>query len=305
MALLTTVKRGQSFSGEITNRNRSNFLSYPKELGTMARHEHYVMFFINQQGNSEINFGSGAVSEVQQNAVDSSTEATTLSIKRAPTKRLSQAIALYMPAQISVSHKANYGEQEIGALVANAQSTLAGFNESTGFSEVASALGKSTVEAGKELGLAALDAADSTIAPGARATFEAATGRITNNRTEMKFEGIDRRTFSFSFKMLPTSPAEAQTIENIVTAFRFHAMPEIAGDGLSGRTMIPPSTFDIEYKPNLHLHKISTSVLEGVEVQYGGERTQFFVDDHPVETSVTLNFKELEIITKERIAAGF
>lgn len=299
MALLPTVVR--TSTGSIGG----NFLSYPKELGTMKRHEHYVMFFINKQANSEINFGAGAVAPTSTGTDGQQNEATTLSIKRAPTKRLSQAIALYMPAQISVSHKANYGEQEIGALVAAAQSTLAGFNESTGFSEVASALGKSTVEAGKELGLAALDAADATIAPGARAAFETATGRITNNRTEMKFEGIDRRTFSFSFKMLPTSPAEAQAIEDIVTAFRFHAMPEIAGDGLAGRTMIPPSTFDIEYKPNLHLHKISTSVLEGVEVQYGGERTQFFVDDHPVETSVTLNFKELEIITKERIAAGF
>jgi len=299
MALLPTVVRTS------TGKIGGNFLSYPKELGTMKRHEHYVMFFINKQANSEINFGAGAVAPEATGIDGQQNEATTLSIKRAPTKRLSQAIALYMPAQISVAHKVNYGEQEIGALVASAQSTLAGFNESTGFSEVASALGKSTVEAGKELGLAALDAADQTIAPGARAAFETATGRITNNRTEMKFEGIDRRTFSFSFKMLPTSPAEAQAIEDIVTAFRFHAMPEIAGDGLAGRTMIPPSTFDIEYKPNLHLHKISTSVLEGVDVQYGGERTQFFVDDHPVETSVTLNFKELEIITKERIAAGF
>jgi hypothetical protein len=46
-------------------------------------------------------------------------------------------------------------------------------------------------------------------------------------------------------------------------------------------------------------------VLESVEVQYGGERTQFFVDDHPVQTNLTLNFKELEIITKERIQKGF
>ena len=90
-----------------------------------------------------------------------------------------------------------------------------------------------------------------------------------------------------------------------MTAFRYHSMPEIEGSELTGRTMITPSTFDIEYFPNAHLHKISTSVLEGVDVQYGGERPQFFEDDHPVETQLTLNFKELEIITKERITAGF
>lgn len=272
----------------------------------MARHEHYVMFFINQQANSEINFGSGAVSEVQQNAVDSSTEATTLSIKRAPTKRLSQAIALYMPSTLSVSHKANYGEPEIGALVAGAASALGTINSDMSVTDIAKKLGADALsEGGEALGLAALDAADATIAPGARAAYEISQGKITNNRTEMQFEGIDRRDFSFSFKMMPTSPEEAATIEKIVTTFRFHAMPEVEGDNLAGRTMIPPSTFDIEYKPNTHLHKISTSVLTSVEVQYGGERTQFFVDDQPVETSITLNFKELEIITKERIAAGF
>jgi hypothetical protein len=82
-------------------------------------------------------------------------------------------------------------------------------------------------------------------------------------------------------------------------------MPEIEGSDLTGRTMITPSTFDIEYFPNTHLHKISTSVLQSVQVNYGGDRPQFFDDDHPVETQLSLGFKELEIITKERIAKGF
>ena len=69
MALLSTVSRTQS--GNISGGTGSNFLSYPKELGTMDRHKHYVMFFINQQANSQINFGSGAVSTAQQGAVDS------------------------------------------------------------------------------------------------------------------------------------------------------------------------------------------------------------------------------------------
>jgi len=300
MALLPTVVR--TSTGSIGK----NFISYPKELGTMARHDHYVMFFINKQAKSEIDFGSGAVAPSVTGIDGQQNEATTLSIKRAPTQRLSQAIALYMPSQISVSHKANYGEQEIGALVAGAASALGTISEGTSVGDIAKRLGADLMaEGGAELGYAALRAADATIAPGAVAAYEISQGKVRNNRTEMKFEGIDRRSFSFTFKMLPTSPEEAQAIEDIVTAFRFHSMPEIEGDNLSGRTMIAPSTFDIEYKPNTHLHKISTSILESVDVQYGGERTQFFVDDHPVETQLTLQFKELEIITKERIAQGF
>jgi hypothetical protein len=297
MALLPTISRG--------NKNRrigGNVLSYPKELGTMKRHEHYVIFMINAQANSEIVFADGA----NANATTTNNEATTLSIKRAPTKRLSQAIALYMPSTISVSHKANYGEPEMGMAVAAVAGALGTINNETSLSEIAKKLGQDALkEGGEALGMAALDAADATFAPGAKSAYQISKGYVTNNRTEMAFEGIDRRDFSFSFKMLPTSSEEANTISEIVTAFRFHAMPEIEGDSLSGRTMIPPSTFDIEYKPNEFLHKISTSILTSVDVQYGGERTQFFTDDHPVETSITLNFKELEIITKERIAKGF
>jgi len=301
MALLSTVSRTQS--GNISGGTGSNFLSYPKELGTMDRHKHYVMFFINQQENSQVDFSGGVVPEGSGNR----TEATTLQVKRAPTKRLAQAIALYMPAQIELQHQANFGEAEIGAAVAGAGAALSAMNAETSKTEMAKALGLSAVEnAGDALGLAALDALDATVAPGARAALEISRGKITNNRTEMQFEGVQRRDFSFSFKMLPTSPEEAQTIQEIVTLFRFHSMPEIDdSEGSDGRTMIPPSTFDIEYHPNKHLHKISTSILTSVSVKFGGERTQFFVDDQPVETELSLSFKELEIITKKRILDGF
>jgi len=300
MALLSTVSRTQS--GNISGGTGSNFLSYPKELGTMDRHKHYVMFFINQQENSQVDFSGGVVPEGSGNR----TEATTLQVKRAPTKRLAQAIALYMPAQISLQHQANYGEAEIGALVAGGMNALNTMSKGLSMTDAALKIGKEGLgNAGDALGLAALDALDATIAPGARAALEISRGKITNNRTEMQFEGVQRRDFNFNFKMLPTSAEEARTIEEIVTLFRFHSMPEIDVEETDGRTMIPPSTFDIEYFPNTHLHKISTSILTSVSVKFGGERTQFFVDDQPVETELTLSFKELEIITKKRILDGF
>ena len=273
----------------------------------METHQHYVMFFINKQALSTINFGSGAtVGAAQQGQVNANQEATTLQIKRAPTQRLQQAIALYMPAQLSLSHKANYGDAEIGALIAGGAAALGEMGKGRSLMETAKSIGAGALDnAADAVGLAAIDALDATIGKGARAALEISQGKITNNRTELQFEGIDRREFSFGFKMMPTSPEEAQTIEEIVTLFRFHAMPEIDESESDGRTMIPPSTFDIEYFPNTHLHKISTSILTSVEVKFGGERTQFFVDDHPVETELTLNFKELEIITKRRILDGF
>ena len=299
MSLLPTINRTQSAQ-------RSNFLSYPDSLGTMDRHKHYVMFYINVPANSAINFGSGAYDTSPNPPGSVRQDATTLSLKRAPVKRLAESIALYMPAKIAVGHTANYGEQEMGVGVAAYASGMRSISEGTDVLEIAKELGIKLVKgAADQAKQGMMKALDATIAPGAKAAIEIAQGKVQNNRTEMAFEGVGRREFSFEFRMLPNNAHEAQNIEKIVTAFRFHAMPEIEGNNLTGRTMIAPSTFDIEYFPNTHLHKISTSVLQSVQVNYGGDRTQFFVDDHPVETQLTLGFKELEIITKERIEDGF
>lgn len=300
MAVIPTIKRTNSGA------SGSPMLTYPETLGTMDRHKHYVMFYINQSAKSKINFGTGSYDTSPNPPGSVRPEATTLSIKRAPTQRLSQAIALYMPAKLAVAHTANYGEQEIGAVVAGGASALQTLNSGMSNTEIAKELGSKMVTGGAaQLENMALMALDATIAPGAKAAVEISRGTVLNNRTEMAFEGIGRREFSFEFRMLPNNAKEAETIENIVTTFRYHAMPEIEGSDLTGRTMISPSTFDIEYFPNTHLHKISTSVLQSVTVNYGGDRPQFFDDDHPVETQLSLGFKELEIITKERIAKGF
>ena len=61
---------------------------------------------------------------------------------------------------------------------------------------------------------------------------------------------------------------------------------------------------------NEYLHHISTCVLETMSVQYGGDRYKTFeaVEGEgapPVETTITLNFKEMELITRERVFEGF
>ena len=163
----------------------------------------------------------------------------------------------------------------------------------------------------------AVKAAADTLAPGAKtAAIELASGRVTNNRLEMVFQGTGRRSFSYSFKMMPKSEAEADNVDKIARMFRFYMAPSFEGDLSSSRTMIVPATFDISYyfgmgKENRFLNKISTCVLESCNVTYGGERVQFFRPHSdgsgapPVETSIELQFKELELITREKLALGY
>jgi hypothetical protein len=83
--------------------------------------------------------------------------------------------------------------------------------------------------------------------------------------------------------------------------------PEISAGGLF---YIYPSEFNIVYyyagKENPHLNKISTCVLEDMNVDYGGSNGfNTFNDGMPSEINITLRFKELETLTKERIDKGY
>ena len=94
-------------------------------------------------------------------------------------------------------------------------------------------------------------------------------------------------------------------------------LPELEGDPGSSRRFVTPDTFNIEYqwvggggKHNTYLNKIATCVLKNMSVKYGGGRYSAHVDDGegstpPVESEITLQFQELEIITKTLAKQGF
>ena len=107
--------------------------------------------------------------------------------------------------------------------------------------------------------------------------------------------------------MMPKNQQEAKEIRNIIFAFKANMLPEFADGNLRGRKLRVPNTFDIEYmyrgQANDYLHKISTCVLKTFSVTYGGSRYKTFDPDEegnapPVETSISLGFEELELITK-------
>ena len=289
---------GRLFSGG--GSSRAGNLQYPMDVGHMSRSDHYVQFFINEQIDAKASISGGAVpnSGGPPGSVTYS-DRRSRTVERAPTTRASGSITLYMPNQIQVSQKANYGEAEIGLLVAGA---IASYNTLSGSRNFD--LGSVADTLKKESGTGVAKALETAGATGAVAAKAIASGETTNNRTEMKFEGIDRRSFQFTFRLLPRSPEEASAIQEIVTLFRYHSMPGFTDDML-GRTLKAPSTFDIQYYPEEHLHKIGTSALEAVDVKFGGDRPQFFKDNQPTETELTLTFKELDIVTKEKVARGF
>lgn len=293
----------------------TSITSFPENLIGDKGDGHFIQFFVNEQDNAKVDFqggGSGFTS------MPAGAGATQVSVKRAPTKRLLESIALYMPAQVSLNQKSNYGEIEIGSAVAAALNAKKGAASEEGFF---STIGGALSGLGASIGESAVANARKALdqgATGAKAAFELRSGMVLNNRLETVFEGVEKREFSFQFRFLPRSENEAKTVDRIVNIFRFYMAPSFAGDDpSSSRTFIVPATFNIQYHfsggENMFLNKIGECVLQNMDVTFGGERPQFFrpttgVNGEgapPVETNITLNFKELELMTREKIREGF
>ena len=238
---------------------------------------------------------------------------STIRIKRAPTKRLKTQIAMYMPQQVNVTYGANFTDTEMGALTEealNAYNNAIGGRFRSAFENVLN-MDQGIAEQLQKGLLASIG-----VIPGfggAREAFEAKEGAIISDRLELAFKGINKRVFQYTFKMIPKNPQEADEIRKIVFAFKANMLPEFVGGNRAGRRLVVPNTFDISYMyvgaENDYLHKISTCVLENMNVTYGGDRYKTFEGREdgapPVETTITLNFKEMELITRERVFEGF
>ena len=242
-----------------------------------------------------------------------------VSTKRKATHRLDTAIAMYMPQQLNVTYGARYVDTEISPLGAAAgeivaKSPVVGTGEVNSVTKAVTILKDKLPDAfRRRLILKGLNLIDGLGITGARESFEIAAGEVITERMELAFKNVNRRVFTYNFKMIPKNKAEADEIRKILYAFKFNMLPEMTR-GRQGYTMNFPNTFDIEYKyldnRNEYLHKVSTCVLENMTVAYGGDRFKTFRpvtgEGAPVvETSVNLAFKELELITRERIAEGF
>ena len=231
-------------------------------------------------------------------------------------KRLDTAIALYMPAQVQVTYGAKYTDTEVSALAGALGQAVGDMSAGASLSDTYNKVVPMVTEGlQKKALLMGADLLDGIGISGAREAIEIGRAEVIADRMQLAFKGVDRRAFQYTFKMIPRNSREADEIKKIVSAFKFNMMPEYKGGQGSARdTLNYPATFNIEYhyrgKENTYLNRVSECFLENMQVSYGGDRYKTF-DPHnsegapPVETSITLSFKEIEIITRERIFEGF
>ena len=233
-------------------------------------------------------------------------DSSSIQLQNPTTKRIDTAIALYMPQQISTSYQAKYSEDTIGIVAETVGGAILSGMSGGGFKDVMGVLG-----AGAEEGINQfLQKGAELAAPGAQAMMAIHQGKVITPKLELMFKGVGRRSFSYEFNFIPKSEKEAIEVEKIVKEFKFQMSADFDGGGAQGqRRMTIPSNFDIEYmykgQGNKHLHKISTCVLEKMDVTYGGDKFVAYAGGRPQSTKISLSFSEMEIITKKRIEDNY
>jgi len=229
------------------------------------------------------------------------------------TSRIQESIALYLPPNVEDNTTAGYNDFRTG---------IAGFLAASGvnLSQISDAetLAKSLVaSSGQLLDKAAKKAVSelSEVALGAEGTeqlINKAFGQADNPYMEVLFDAMALRTFTYNFTFAPRNEQEAIEVKKIIQLFRFHMAPELQGG--QSRFLTLPSQFDIHYmflskdgvaSENNYYNKIATCVLQNCAVNYTPNGVKSFEDGGPTTTTMTLTFKETELLTKGKINEGF
>jgi hypothetical protein len=294
-------------------------LQYPESLGGPPSKQHVVQFFINEIEQSsytedrntakydENNSKSGQTFVIgNYNNIDTGIKIST------EKRRLAASIQLYMPDTMQTSYTNSYQEDDLNdytiprfgqALVGlggDVASYMSDFkNNKFSFSSAAT-----------NPNLLALikDAVSGSIPVD---VLLKGRGYAINPQVQLLFKATALRTFQMTFLFTPYSQNEAQSVKQIIDTFKFHAAPEIgnAAAGIGGQFFVLPSTFDIKYlyqgNENKFINKIDECVLENIEVDYATNGWITYPDGSPVQTRLTLSFKEMAIIDKNKIKQGY
>jgi len=321
----------QALSGDPAYRSTgAGILRYPLDLE--SANGHYVIFNIYERfganynvDNPDLNIQSVDANSQYYNAnftsektFDAGTDLSKVPLlpdalkdakflKGNPKRLIKDAIVLYMPEDTGVKLAAEHAAADvglIGKLAAGLGDMMKG--NTTGGEAALSNILQMTSAVEPLIQLGTLGGAE-----GLGAAVQAKTGLSAGDVTEMTFKGIGYRDFNYTFTMTPRNQKEALTIKAIVDTFAFHMLPEKIGRGAALAYRVP-GQFTMRYmyrgKTNNYLHQQTFMVLTDMEVKYGtGKFRAYRADDvgaAPVQTTISLTFKETELVDRKRYADG-
>ena len=235
------------------------------------------------------------------------------------------AIKLYLPPSFQVSDGANYSSQALGLSGAAAEAAL--LNGGTVGGAIINATKVGLASYGDLIGnVDVAGAGEAAVARVANSLRNAnpmikgigiPVGNVANAITNVSrvivdpnirtmFEGINTRSFNFAFKLIPTSPEEAQAIKGIIKFFRRAMYPEaIPGPGFNIGFRYP----DL-FKIRLVSHTgsdvgtpIKLSYLQSFNTNYNPSSPVLMEDGSPSEIDISMSFVEYKVLSRADIDA--
>ena len=237
-----------------------------------------------------------------------------------------QYISLYMPDTLNATYNANYEEmsltQDLGALLTTlraADSAAGNLSENGDFSSISSALSSLGNSIGTDPNVSQalsglLDVTGAQI-PGINTQnlttlLQKAQGFALNPQLQMVYRGTGLRTFQLSFTFTPKSKDESYSVNNIINRFRFYAAPSLSDTTKSSSSnenmfLIPPAVFNLSFFINgtesKILPKYGDCVLESIDINNAPNGLAVYDNGSMVQTQLNLSFKELDILTRDKI----
>ena len=229
------------------------------------------------------------------------------------TRRITDSVSLYLPPNVEETTSAKYEESATGIagflVSAFGKKELAGMDAA----QLTRKLGGGLEGIAKDMTFRAIGLAGELVgAEGVEALAKKAFGEASNPYMEVLFDQMSLRSFTYNFQFAPRNEDEALEVQSIIQLFRFHMAPELRPN--VNRYVGLPSQFDIHYmflskdgvaSENNYYNKIATCVLQDCKVNYTPNGVKSFEDGGPTQTTMTLTFKEIELLTKDKIAQGF
>ena len=228
-------------------------------------------------------------------------------------------IRLPMPASLSTDYNPQYTEQDLGSAAGMAlkpfDRAMYGNKDIESEANMGTAMGALSLGAGVFQG-AALQGAQSALSnaggQGGEAAFATALkvfgGAAVNPHKVVLFTGVGFRDHTFSWKLSPRSRRESNDIHLICEMFKFYSHPEYLAGGLFFKY---PEFFRIRFRHRSYLFELEPSVCTDVRIDYHGQGFPAYIRDFdgsgipaPAEITLSLTFKETEVITKNTLTRG-
>jgi len=218
------------------------------------------------------------------------------------------------PAGISISDSATYNSIDLGALggaagdiVNSAKQGAAGGEGIIGSTVGAIKGGGKAV--GRQMGSVGEVAANAgqmaagTMGQGDKVAF--LRKKIMNPNTNTSFDGNPIRSFSFGFKMIARSQAEAKAMQRICTLFQKYVYADSNGN-TQNLTLRYPPVWRIRFlngqkNENTYLPKIYSCYLTGCSATYNSTSSTFHADGSPLEVDVAITYQETRALTRHDI----